>query len=170
MKYKKYYNCIFSIECNLRKHGAVTNQTTWNSIQRHWISLIVWFGWPAVWAARNQLIQQSSISFSINPTKDNFLSLCCWLMRWNDELMSCWVAAPHQTNHKSMNFIPMKIHLICWCCLGLQREALARSPHVKWKDWFVLIPFKQFNFSITHPWIVGALVCLLRSIMAASRL
>ena len=47
-EYKKYYNCIFSIECNLRKHGAVTNQTTWNSIQRHWISLIVWFGWPAV--------------------------------------------------------------------------------------------------------------------------
>ena len=65
-KYKKYYNCIFSIECNLRKHGAVTNQTTWNSIQRHWISLIVWFGWPAVWRRRSELIDGGSSCSAIN--------------------------------------------------------------------------------------------------------
>ena len=36
----------------MKTKGAVTNQTTWNSIQRHWISFIVWFGWPAVWRKR----------------------------------------------------------------------------------------------------------------------
>ena len=47
-KYKKYYNCIFSIECNLRKHGAVTNQTPFLFFQRQEKKLRVWFGWPAV--------------------------------------------------------------------------------------------------------------------------
>ena len=108
------------------------------------------------------LHQQSTIiNFILNQSNKRQLFVFVLLideMKWWVD----WLLPPHQTNHKSMNFIPMKIQLICWCCLGLQREALARSPHVKWKDWFVLIPFQTiqlFNHSSLN-WF-ALLVCLL---------
>ena len=55
-KIKKYYNCIFSIECNLRKHGAVTNQFPSILFQRQENWLRNWIGWPAVWRKRSELI------------------------------------------------------------------------------------------------------------------
>ena len=106
-KYKKYYNCIFSIECNLRKHGAVTNQTTWNSIQRHWISLIVWFGWPAVWRKRQA-----------KPTKKiNFINLICW-----------WRQLERPSNSNQTNsFFSLKRWIVDWICLLLAAAGLTHS-------------------------------------------
>ena len=84
---KEYYNCIFSIECNLRKHGAVTNQFPSILFQRQENWLRNWIGWPAVWRSNNN-------SFSLfNKSK----CLCFVLMKERRELELAYgrCAAPH---------------------------------------------------------------------------
>ena len=101
IKIKKYYNCIFSIECNLRKHGAVTNQSSFNSIQRHWIKRLDWFGWPAVWAP---FINHQQFLFHSTLNKPNFFGLVDWVDGRNAELNEQAAPAAPALPFRSLQF------------------------------------------------------------------
>ena len=148
---KKYYNCIFSIECNLRKHGAVTNQFPSILFQRQENWLRNWIGWPAVWRKRQA-----------KPTKKiNFINLICWWRQlerpqfsliqskeiWLIEenwLPPCFLCLPSSINKEKI------FHLLIGLPGGEEKKSIKWSCLHSFKrmplHWLTFLPSAVFDF------------------------
>ena len=151
IKIKKYYNCIFSIECNLRKHGAVTNQFPSILFQRQENWLRNWIGWPAVWRKRQA-----------KPTKKiNFINLICWWRQlerpqfsliqskeiWLIEenwLPPCFLCLPSSINKEKI------FHLLIGLPGGEEKKSIKWSCLHSFKrmplHWLTFLPSAVFDF------------------------